>query len=129
MKLKIKWTPQRLAVLKFLDGNKNHPSAEDIYTALSKDSPTMSLATVYNVLEFLKRINRIKELYIDREKKRFDPDISEHYHLICVKCKKIFDISEKIEIPELKQYLPNFEILDTHIQMHVLCPECKEKRI
>jgi len=128
MKPKIKWTPQRLAIIKYLDGNKQHPSAEEIYEALSKDFPTMSVATVYNVLEFLKRTNRVKEIHIDPEKRRFDPDITEHHHAICIKCKKVFDIYQKIELPDLHQYLPDFDILDAQLTIHVLCPECKEKK-
>lgn len=30
--------PQRLAILNYLDGNTSHPSAEDIYNAVSKKS-------------------------------------------------------------------------------------------
>ena len=128
MKPKIKWTPQRLAIIKYLDGNKQHPSAEEIYEALSDNFPTMSVATVYNVLEFLKRTNRVKEIHIDPEKRRFDPDTTEHHHAICIKCKKVFDIYQKIELPDLYQYLPDFDILDAQLTIHVLCPECKEKK-
>ncbi|MCX8034570.1 MAG: transcriptional repressor [Thermodesulfovibrio sp.] len=127
MKPKIKWTPQRLAILKYLDGNKEHPSAEDIYAALSKDFPTMSVATVYNVIEFLKRTGRVKEIYIDHEKRRFDPDITTHHHAICIKCKKVFDIFSDIEIPELSNQVPDFQILDTQITIYVLCSQCKDK--
>ncbi len=128
MKPKIKWTPQRLAILKYLDGNKEHPSAEDIYAALSKDFPTMSVATVYNVLEFLKRTKRVREINIDQEKRRFDPEPSEHHHAICVKCKKVFDIYKDIDISDLEKNLPGFDLLNAHLQIHVLCPECKDKK-
>jgi Fur family peroxide stress response transcriptional regulator len=49
-----KLTPQRLAILDFLQGNKKHPSAEDIYRSVHKKFPTMSLATVYSTLSALK---------------------------------------------------------------------------
>lgn len=125
---KIKWTPQRLAILKYLDKNKEHPSAEDIHDALSKDFPTMSVATVYNVLEFLKKTGRVKEIYIDPEKRRFDPELTAHHHAICIKCKKIFDIPIHIEIPEIKRYLPDLQILDAQVKVNVLCPTCKAKK-
>ncbi|MCX7988835.1 MAG: transcriptional repressor [Thermodesulfovibrio sp.] len=127
MKPKIKWTPQRLAILKYLDGNKEHPSAEDIYAALSKDFPTMSVATVYNVMEFLKRTGRVKEIYVDPEKRRFDPDVTVHHHAICIKCKRIFDIFSDIKIPELGEHIPDFQILDAQLKIYVLCPHCKDK--
>jgi Fur family peroxide stress response transcriptional regulator len=34
--LGIKLTPQRIAILEYLEGNKEHPSAEDIYNSLKK---------------------------------------------------------------------------------------------
>ena len=128
MNIKIKWTPQRLAIIKYLAGNKEHPSVEDIYTTLSKDYPTMSMATVYNVVEFLKRIGRIKEIFIDPEKKRFDSDLSTHHHALCIKCKRVFDIFEEIKISELNIYLPDFQILDKQLTIFVLCPNCRDKK-
>lgn len=127
MKHKIKWTPQRLAILKYLEGNKEHPSAEDIYEALFKDFPTMSVATVYNVIEFLKNTGRVKEIYIDPEKRRFDSDTSVHHHAMCVKCKKVFDILSDFKISDLNNCIPNFQILDAQLKIHVLCPQCKDK--
>ena len=71
----MKLTPQRLAILRFLEKNREHPSAADIYKAVSREFPTMSLATVYNTLKVLKRTGNISELSIDSDKKRFDPDM------------------------------------------------------
>lgn len=127
MKAKTKWTPQRLAILKYLDGNREHPSAEDIYEALCKDYPTMSIATVYNVLEFLKKSGRVKEITVDQEKRRFDPDLSLHHHAICVKCKRVFDIFTDIEIPKLENQISDFQILDAQLTFQVLCPKCRKK--
>ncbi|MEK7313260.1 MAG: transcriptional repressor, partial [Deltaproteobacteria bacterium] len=41
-------TPQRIAVLEYLEGNTTHPTAEDIFIAIKKKHPTVSFATVYN---------------------------------------------------------------------------------
>ncbi|MCX8070621.1 MAG: transcriptional repressor [Thermodesulfovibrionales bacterium] len=65
----LKLTPQRHAILKFLEGNKTHPSADDIFKVVSKRFPTMSLATVYNTLLTLKNMGEILELTIDPDKK------------------------------------------------------------
>ena len=48
-------TPQRMAILGYLSENRDHPSAEDIFRAVLQDFPTMSLATVYNTLELLRK--------------------------------------------------------------------------
>src|SRR5512135_3326468 len=93
-----KLTPQRLAILGYLDGNKDHPSAEDVYRAVSKRFPTMSFATVYNTLEALRRRGGVMELTLDPDKKRFDPNTEPHHHLICLKCRRIADIHRDYDL-------------------------------
>jgi Fur family peroxide stress response transcriptional regulator len=121
----LKLTPQRLAILDFLEGNTNHPSAEDIYKALSENFPTMSLATVYNTLDSLKNKGRILELSIDPEKKRFDPNTEPHNHLICIKCKRVADIQKTFDLGLAGSQISDFEILGHHIEFYGICPACK----
>lgn len=122
----LKLTPQRLAILGCLEGNKTHPSAEEIYNEVAKKFPTMSLATVYNTLEVLRRKGEVQELTIDPDKKRFDPDTGPHHHLICTGCKRIVDVrvdySPTLPAGEDK----DFEILGSHIEFYGLCPECRK---
>ena len=53
----IKITSQRLEILKFLDINRNHPTAEQIYLKLKEKNPSLSKTTVYNSLETLNKNN------------------------------------------------------------------------
>jgi len=124
----LKLTPQRLAILEFLDGNKEHPSAEDVYKAVSKKFPTMSLATVYNTLMTLKQRGLVKELTMDPLRMRFDPQPTPHHHLICVDCRKIIDIHTRLRVnlPEMEQ--EGFEIVGNHIEFYGRCPKCKNKK-
>jgi len=126
--LGIKLTPQRLAILSYLDGNKDHPSAEDIYKAISKKFPTMSFATVYNTLNALKKRNSVLELTIDPGKKRYDPNIEPHNHLICVRCKQIEDIPVAFQLDLPKGTNRDFTILRNHVEFHGICPSCKIKQ-
>ncbi|MBI5180761.1 MAG: transcriptional repressor [Nitrospirae bacterium] len=125
----LKQTPQRLAILGFLDGNTDHPSAEDIYNAVSKRFPTMSFATVYNTLERLKQRGELLELTINAEKKHFDPNTKPHHHLMCIECKKIVDIFSdfKLEVPVTDK--KGFEIIANHIGFYGVCPRCKTKTL
>ncbi|GBE37437.1 peroxide operon regulator [bacterium BMS3Bbin08] len=126
--LHIKLTPQRLAILSFLDGNKSHPSAEDIYKAVLKKFPTMSFATVYNTLEALKNKGNIQELKIDSHKKRYDPDISRHHHLICIKCSKIIDIHKDFKIALSEDLIHGFDLLGNSVEFYGICQKCKKRR-
>jgi Fur family peroxide stress response transcriptional regulator len=120
----LKLTPQRLAILEYLEGNTGHPSASDIYHAVSERFPTMSFATVYNTLKALKGKENIQELTIDPEKKRFDPNMMHHHHLICIKCRKIIDINKEFELGLSDVQKHGFQITDNHIDFYGVCSEC-----
>ena len=122
----LKLTPQRLAILDYLDGNFYHPTAEDIYADIREKFPTMSFATVYKTLETLKGKGCLQELTIDKERKHFDPDTGKHHHLICVTCKKIVDIKKEFPIEMPIEDHNNFEVLDTNIEFYGICPVCKK---
>ena len=123
--LNIKLTPQRIAILDYLKGNKSHPSAEDIYTAVKKQFSTMSFATVYNTLEALRNKGNIQELKIDSNKKRYDPDCSHHHHLICNKCKSIVDIFKDFKLNVSDDLTEGYEVLGNSIEFFGICRECK----
>jgi Fur family peroxide stress response transcriptional regulator len=123
----LKLTPQRLAILQYLDGNREHPSAEDIYRAVSKKFPTMSFATVYNTLEILRKKGNVLELTVDPNKKRFDTNTAPHHHLICIKCKRIADIMIGYELSIPDDENANFEVIGNHIAFYGICRMCRKK--
>ena len=121
----LKITPQRLAILEYLEGNTSHPTAEDIYRHVSKKFPSMSFATVYNTLEALKEKGLITELHIEGGKKRFDPNPQPHHHFICTKCGKIIDICKSLDLK-----IQNFDQMDLIIEKFQIffygrCSKCK----
>jgi Fur family peroxide stress response transcriptional regulator len=123
--LNIKLTPQRIAILNYLNGNKQHPSAENIYKAVKSQFPTMSFATVYNTLEALGARGNIRELKIDPCKKRYDPDMSSHHHLICTKCNTVFDVFKDFEINLPDDIAQGFKVITTNIEFFGICQKCK----
>lgn len=125
--ISLKLTPQRLAILEYLEGNKNHPSASDIFNAVSKKFPTMSFATVYNTLKTLKGLDNIHELTIDPGKKRFDPNMVHHHHLICINCSKIIDIETDFDVVLSTTQKQGFEITGNHIDFYGVCPSCVKR--
>jgi Fur family peroxide stress response transcriptional regulator len=126
--IRIKLTPQRLAILEYLEGNKSHPSAAEIYKAVSEKYPMMSFATVYNTLEVLREKGQVLELSIDSKKKRFDPNTNPHHHLICVQCKEITDVHRNfmLDLPEDERC--NYEIIGNHVDFYGICPKCRQEK-
>ncbi len=89
---KLKVTPQRLAIYKVLYDTTAHPTAEDIYNALRKTHPTMSLATVYKTLDALKKADLATELNIGDDSSRYDATVKSHPHMVCFECGKVMDL-------------------------------------
>lgn len=119
-------TPQRLAVFKLLDGNKSHPTAEEIFAALKSDYPNLSFTTVYNILKSIVRVGGIQELVIDRERVHYDPDTSLHHHALCTKCGKIIDVMIELPVPALPAEIARrFRITGFQVNYYGICRECE----
>lgn len=123
-----KRTPQRMAILEFLDGNTSHPSAEEVYRAVSKKYPSMSFATVYNTLNALVKHGAVRELTIDPERRRFDPDTSAHHHLVCLGCKKIVDVWGEIDVALPRSSAGEFTVIGNHIEFYGYCSRCRKRQ-
>jgi len=123
-----KRTPQRLAILDYLEGNTSHPSAEDIYKAVGKMNPSLSFATVYNTVNTLVQAGAIRELTIDPDRKRYDPDTSAHHHLICQQCRNVFDIMEHIPVDIPRGMAKDFTVTGCHIEFYGECAACSMKK-
>lgn len=87
----VRITPQRQAILRYLISSHTHPTADEIYQALSPDFPNISVATIYNNLRVFKDIGIVKELTYGDSSSRFDFNTHNHYHIICEQCGKIVD--------------------------------------
>ena len=122
-----KRTPQRLAILEYLDGNKSHPSAEDVFKAVSRKYQSMSFATVYNTLNALVEAGVLKGLNIDPERRRFDPDTSPHHHCICLMCRKIIDVYAEMDVRLPAGLAADFEPVSSHVEFYSLCSKCSKK--
>jgi len=125
---KLKLTPQRIAVYKYLQSTKEHPSAEIIYKALQPTYPTMSLATVYKALKTLVEVELILELNVGEGNFRYDGNVCSHPHIQCIGCGKVDDIEgicfSNIN-EDVKQHT-SYEVLASKIYFYGLCENCKQ---
>jgi Fur family transcriptional regulator, peroxide stress response regulator len=123
-----KRTPQRLSIIEHLEGNTSHPSAEEIYRVVSKKNPSLSFATVYNTMNSLVQAGAVRELTIDPDRKRYDPDTSAHHHLICLDCRKVVDIPGTIPVEVPRGAVTDFDIMGNHIEFYGVCGPCRKQK-
>ncbi|WP_066873554.1 Fur family transcriptional regulator [Clostridium mediterraneense] len=126
---KLKLTPQRIAVYKFLQSTCEHPSAESVYKALQADYPTMSLATVYKALKTLVEVGLIEEINVGEGNFRYDANISEHSHIQCINCSKVEDLMgiDFQSIDTQAESLSKYKILNRRVYFYGLCEDCSNK--
>lgn len=119
-------TNQKQIILDYLQSVHTHPTAEEIFKAVQKKLPRISLATVYRNLE--KFVEKEMVLEIPGETKRFDADIDEHQHFICDSCGKVYDIC--CRLPHLKKLEEHQHKVGTikRYQLYFCgtCKKCKE---
>ncbi len=126
----LRMTPQRLAIVQALVSTEAHPSVEDIYTEVSRQFSTTSLATVYKTVSLLKELNEVLELGFPNMSNRYDGlKPYPHPHVICLRCKKIMD-PELVSIANLAEEMARktgFTILSHRLDFFGICPECQNR--
>jgi len=123
-------TPQRVAVLKALIGNKHHPTAEQLHKVALKSYKSISLATVYNVLQILEDMNLVRSRPFSGTGLHYDPDTTDHAHFVCNKCRKIYDLRMVANpwgsVPG--SAVKGFKISGYDIVLHGTCKSCLQSQ-
>lgn len=126
---KIRITPQRFGVLEYLVDNDSHPTADEIYKALSERFPSMSVATVYNNLRLFTKIGFVKEMNFGDASSRFDFTTTQHYHAVCQNCGKVEDVYYPglEDVEEVTTELTGFQVTSHRLEIYGLCSECQKE--
>jgi Fur family peroxide stress response transcriptional regulator len=123
-----KLTPQREAVLQVIRERGDHPTANDIFEAARKRLPTISYATVYNSLRYLRETGLVQEISFGDSASRYDRETDRHDHAICNNCGKLvdFDLQETADLMRAAARKSRFKPESVHLTLRGLCPECRE---
>jgi Fur family peroxide stress response transcriptional regulator len=126
----VKLTHQRLEIFREVAASLEHPSAEAVLRALLPRLPTVSLDTVYRTLWLLNDLGLVSTLGPRRESVRFDANLEQHHHYVCVRCGLARDFtSEELDvlcIPESVRKLGS--IVGTHVEVRGICGRCAKNR-
>jgi len=125
----MRFTSQRKVILEELKKVKSHPTVNEIYNMVRKRLPRIGFSTLYRNLDLLAKLGIIRKLEVNGEQKRFDGNISPHYHICCIICKRIEDIFIKVdrELEKSAASCCDNKILDHHIQFSGICSNCLSK--
>lgn len=122
-----KITSQRVAIMKSLEGRRDHPSAEQLFIELRSDHPAISIATIYSTAQLLASASFIKVLTIDEKKVYFDSDTSAHGHFMCRSCRRIMNVPIDFEPIDRQAMIAGIASLsDSEVFFYGLCMGCGE---
>ena len=121
-------TKQREVVLQVIRSSENHLTANEVFDEAKGLLPTISFATVYNSLRYLKESGFIAEIQFGNGASRFDKMTSRHDHAICTSCGKLVDMELKLpdELIELAANFSRFKPESIELTLRGLCPECSK---
>jgi Fur family ferric uptake transcriptional regulator len=120
-------TNQRRIILEELGKVTSHPTADQVYQMVRRRVPRISLGTVYRNLETLSQCGVILKLELGGSQRRFDGDISPHYHVRCQGCGQVRDLPAD-PMPEIEHRLrsaTNFTVTGHRLELVGICPACR----
>lgn len=120
-------TRQRSVVLQVVRASDRHMTAAEVFEAARKQLATISYATVYNSLRYLKDTGLLSEITFGNAASRYDRETTRHDHAICTGCGKLvdFDLPETVELIRSAARHSRFKPESIHLTLVGLCPDCR----
>ena len=121
-------TPQRRVVLEVIRSTDEHLTAGEIFERSRGRLPTISFATVYNSLRYLKEAGLVHEINFGDSASRYDRETERHDHAICNDCGKLvdFELPETAKLMQAAARKSRFKAESIHLTLRGLCPDCRE---
>ena len=117
-------TPQRIWIYNYLEKYKTHPDAEEVYQAIKKSEMSVTLSTVYNVLQAFVESGLAVEIKLDEDRTRYDANVEMHGHFICKECGKIYDFNVRtLTVTGLEGFETNIR----DVYFGGICKNCNKK--
>jgi len=125
-----KRSKQREELFRILASVTSHPTADWLYNELRKVIPNVSLGTVYRNLNLLTEAKIIQKIEVGTPTDHFDANAENHYHFVCEKCERVFDIDMDV-LDDLNKKVEERckHIITGHsLLFHGICRECLDKQ-
>ncbi len=133
---KYKMTPQRKEILQIFieSGEGSHLSAEEVHELLRQKDFDFGLATVYRNVELLNELGILNKVDFGDGRTRYEisaanPELHQHHHLICLKCKKIIEFEDDLldDLENLIAQKSDFQIVNHEVKFFGYCSDCRNE--
>ena len=126
---KLKMTVQRRVILEEIRNAGTHPSTDELYLAVRRRLPDISMATVYRNLETLAEHGLIRRLWEVGAPRRYDGELRDHYHVMCEQCGRVDDVPlEAVDgfLDEVRR-VTDYDVQGYRLGFYGLCPDCRRE--
>jgi len=120
-----RFTEQRAAVFRFLAATYEHPTADEVFTAVRGDISDISLATVYKALETLVTCGLAVKLTYGDDSARYDARTDDHYHSRCLRCGIVRDVPRSDHLPRI-EVGGGFRVEGYRVEVVGYCAACSD---
>ena len=122
-------TIQRQIILEAVKELDIHASAEQVYEYVIQRHPNISKATVYRNLNQTVESGELLNIGDFDNATHYDHNCHNHYHLMCEKCKRIFDVEgDYSNIISQAPQTDGFDITGFCLTFSGLCWDCKDSK-
>ena len=124
----MRYSRQRELTLQVLKENMCHPTADFIYDKMKQKMPNISLATVYRNLNQLAEAGIIRKIEGLEGSVHFDHNTHNHYHFVCIKCNKVYDVPYEVA-PNLNDEVlkhTGLQVITHDITFKGICQHCQK---
>jgi Fur family peroxide stress response transcriptional regulator len=124
----LRLTRQRKHVYGVLLGRQDHPTAMEVFLRAKPEMESLSLATVYNVLETLAERGLVRKVHLDSGSTRYCANNSKHGHFTCSGCGAVLDVPllPGAELEKLHQLPRGYTVTQQEVSLHGLCAGCRK---
>jgi len=126
----LRLTRQRRHVYEVLLGQQDHPSAMEVFLRARPGMSSLSLATVYNVLETLAECGLVRKVHLDRGSTRYCANVAKHGHFTCTICGAVLDVPllPGAQLEKLHQLPRGYTVTHQDISLHGECVTCRKSQ-
>ena len=124
----LRLTRQRKHVYGALLQRQDHPTAMEVFLRAKPEMESLSLATVYNVLETLAERGLVRKVHLDSGSTRYCANNAKHGHFTCTSCGAVMDVPllPGAELEKLHHLPLGYTVTQQEVSLHGVCAACRK---